>query len=134
VNKKRLSRSLSWTILACTSPIVDRQAERVLREEVRAAVSRLLGERELLTPGREDEERIRVLIHDQVAAYQRRAATTNVPLILDPDAVERRLFDSLLGLGILQPYMEAQAVEEIICNPHCHVGFSLYANKPSTDR
>ena len=99
-----------------TSSIVDRQAERVLREEVRATVSRLLGERELLTPGREDEERIRVLIHDQVAAHQRRAATTNAPLILDPDAVERRLFDSLLGLGILQPYMEAQAVEEIICN------------------
>lgn len=98
------------------SSIADRQAERLLREEVRVAVGRLLGERELLTPGRDDEERIRVLIHDQVATYQRRAATTNASLILDPDAVERHIFDSLLRLGILQPYMDAPVVEEIICN------------------
>ncbi|MBV9278920.1 MAG: hypothetical protein JOZ41_02455, partial [Chloroflexi bacterium] len=30
---------------------VDRAAERALREEVRQAVGRLLGERELLSPG-----------------------------------------------------------------------------------
>jgi pilus assembly protein CpaF len=35
---------------------------------------------------------------------------------VDPEGVERRLFDSLLGLGILQPFIEAPAVEEIICN------------------
>jgi len=97
-------------------PGTGRTAERALREEVRSAVSRLLGERELLTPGPEDEERIRVLIHDHVAAYQRRAATTNAPLLVDPEGVERRLFDSLLRLGILQPFMDAPAIEEIICN------------------
>jgi pilus assembly protein CpaF len=95
---------------------IDRTVERSLREEIRTAISRLLGERELLTPGSEDEERIRALIHDHVSGYQRRAATTNSPLLVDPDGVERRLFDSLLGLGILQPLMDAPAIEEIICN------------------
>lgn len=94
----------------------DRAAERTLREEVRAAVSRLLGERQLLTPGPEDEERIRALIREQVAAYQRRAATTNAALLADPEAVERRLFDGLLRLGILQPFMDSPGVEEIIVN------------------
>jgi pilus assembly protein CpaF len=96
--------------------MIDRGAERALRQEVREAVSRLLGERELLTPGPGDEERIRALIHEQVAAYQRRAATTNHPLLVDPERVERRLFDGLLRLGILQPFMDEPAVEEIICN------------------
>ena len=111
--------------MATTSPppargkpaaMVERAAERGLREEVRAAVSRLLGERQLLAPGPEDEERIRALIREHVAAYQRRAATTNAPLLTDPEGVERRLFDGLLRLGILQPFMDAPTVEEIICN------------------
>jgi pilus assembly protein CpaF len=75
-----------------------------------------MGERQLLTPGPEDEERIRALIREQVAAYQRRAATTNAPLLADPEAVERRLFDGLLRLGILQPFMDSPGVEEIIVN------------------
>lgn len=94
----------------------DRAAERTLREEIRTAVSQLLSERQLLTPGPEDEERIRALIAERVAAYQRRAATINASLIDDPEGIERRLFDGLLRLGILQPFMEAPAVEEIICN------------------
>lgn len=94
----------------------DRAAERDLRAEVRSAVSRLLGERQLLIPDREDEERIRTLIREQVGAYQRRAATTNSPLLVDPQGVEQRLFDGLLRLGILQPLMEIPTVEEIICN------------------
>ena len=94
----------------------DRAGERALREEIRTEVSRLLGERQLLSPGPGDEERIRALIGERVAAYQRRAATTNAPLLVDPEGVERRLFDALLRLGILQPLMDAQGVEEIICN------------------
>jgi len=94
----------------------DHGPEAALREEIRTAVSRLLGERELLMPGPEDEERIRALIHEQVAAHQRRAAATNAALLTDPEGTERRLFDGLLRLGILQPFMEAPAVEEIICN------------------
>ena len=92
------------------APTIDRGSERGLRDEIRAAVSRLLGERQLLAPGRDDEERIRAIIQDHVDAYQRRAATTNSPLLLDPEGVKRRLFDGLLRLGILQPLIEAPAL------------------------
>ncbi len=101
---------------ASALPASDRAAERALRQEIREAVSRLLGERELVAPGPDDEERIRVLIDDRIAAYQRRAVSTNAPLIVDPDWMKRRLFDGLLRLGILQPFMEQPTVEEIICN------------------
>ncbi len=98
---------------------IDRVGERTQREEIRAEVARLLGERQLLEPRAEDEVRIRTLIRDRVAAYQRRAAATNAPLLLDPEGVEQRLFDGLLRLGILQPLMDAPDVEEVICNgPH----------------
>src|SRR3954469_11639336 len=96
-----------------------RAAERGLREEIREEVARLLGERQLLEPRAEDEVRIRTLIRDHVAAYQRRAAATNAPLLLDPEGVGQRLFDGLLRLGILQPLMDDPDVEEVICNgPH----------------
>jgi len=98
---------------------LDRLGERALREEIRTEIARLLGERQLLEPRAEDEVRIRTLIHERVTAYQRRAAATNAPLLLDPEGVEQRLFDGLLRLGILQPLMEAADVEEVICNgPH----------------
>jgi pilus assembly protein CpaF len=42
--------------------------------------------------------------------------TTNSPLLLDAEAVRRRLFDSVFGLGILQPLMADPRVEEIIVN------------------
>jgi hypothetical protein len=54
---------------------LDRSGERALREEIRLEIARMLGERQLLEPGPEDEARIRSLIQDRVAAYQRRAAT-----------------------------------------------------------
>jgi pilus assembly protein CpaF len=95
---------------------VDRSVERALADEVRADVGRLLGERQLLAPGPDDEEHIRTLIRERVAAFQRRAASTNAPLLVDPAGAEQRLFDRLLRLGILQPLLEAPAVEEIICN------------------
>ena len=94
----------------------DRAAERVLRPEVRQEVSRLLDEQHLLRPRPEDEARIRVLIRERVAAFQRTAAVTNTPLVHDPGAMERRLFDGLLRLGPLQPLMDDPAIEEIIVN------------------
>jgi len=94
----------------------DRAAERDLRDELRREVSRLLGEHQLLVPGPEDEARISTLIHEHVAAYQRRAATTNAALLADPAGLERRLFDGLLRLGILQPLMDNPQVEEIFVN------------------
>jgi pilus assembly protein CpaF len=95
---------------------LDRTAERELRGEIRREVSRLLGERQLLVPGPEDEARIRALIREHVAAHQRRAATTNGTLLQDPEGVEQRIFDGILRLGILQPLMDDPAVEEVIAN------------------
>src|SRR5437763_9620721 len=78
------------------APGGERAAERALRDEVRAALGQLLGEGHLLAPGPGDEARIRALIHERVAAHQRRMATTNGPQLGDPAGVERRLFDGLL--------------------------------------
>jgi len=94
----------------------DRVAERALRDEIRQAVSQLLGERQLLTPGPEDEVRISALIKQKVADWQRRAATVNGQLLHEPQAVEQRLFDGLLRLGLLQPLIDDPTVEEIIVN------------------
>ena len=94
----------------------DRAAERVIRERVADAVSRLLGEGHLLAPAGQDEERIRAVIDDEVAAYERRAVTTNSPLPVDPEGLKRRLLDGVFGLGILQPLMNDPLVEEVIVN------------------
>jgi pilus assembly protein CpaF len=94
----------------------DRAAERQIRERVVEAVSRSLGDGRLLAPTGQDEERVRALIDDEVAAYDRRAVTTNGPLLLDAESLKRRLFDSVFGLGILQPLMDDPRVEEIIVN------------------
>jgi pilus assembly protein CpaF len=94
----------------------DRAAERLIRERVAEAVSRSLGDGRLLTPTGQDEELVRGLIDEEVAAYERRAVTTNSALLMDAEAVRRRLFDSVFGLGILQPLMDDPRVEEIIVN------------------
>jgi pilus assembly protein CpaF len=94
----------------------DRAAERQIRERVADTVGRALGDARLLAPGGQEEERVRSIIDGEVAAYERRAVTTNGPLLLDSDAVRRRLFDSVFGLGILQPLMDDTRVEEIIVN------------------
>jgi Flp pilus assembly CpaF family ATPase len=94
----------------------DRAAERLIRERVAETVSRSLGDGRLLAPGSQEEERVRAIIDEEVAAHERRAVTTNTPLLLDADAVRRRLFDSVFGLGILQPLMVDPRVEEIIVN------------------
>jgi pilus assembly protein CpaF len=94
----------------------DRAAERQIRERVVDALSRALGDGRLLTPSAQDEARVRAVIDEEVAGYERRAVTTNGPLLVDAEAVQRRLFDSVFGLGILQPLMDDPRVEEIIVN------------------
>jgi pilus assembly protein CpaF len=94
----------------------DRVAERSIREHVAESVGQSIGDGRLLAPGAQDEDRVRRIIDEEVAAYERRAVTTNRPLLLDAEAVKRRLFDSLFGLGILQPLMDDPRVEEIIVN------------------
>ena len=94
----------------------DRLAERALRAEVREEVHRLLGEGGLQSPDAENEQTIRVLIGQRVGDYQRRAAVTNGTLLADPAGLEQRLFDGLLRMGILQPYMDDPTVEELLIN------------------
>src|ERR1051326_6318730 len=106
--------------LASGSPLQllasDRATERLIREHVVEEVGRSLGDGPLLTPGGHDDARVRAVIDDQVAAYERRAVTTNGPLLVDPEAVKRRLYDSVFGMGLLQPLMDDPRVEEIIVN------------------
>lgn len=94
----------------------DRTAERVIRERIADAVTHWLGDEEWTALDRADEQRVRSIIDAEIAAYERRAVTTNNPLLLDPAAVKRRLFDSVFGLGLLQPLMDDARVEEIIVN------------------
>src|SRR6202521_4458846 len=94
----------------------DRAAERFIRQRVVETVSRSMGDGRLLAASPQDETRVRAVIDDEVAAYDRRAVTTNGPLLVDAEAVKRRLFDSVFGLGILQPLMDDPRVEEIIVN------------------
>src|ERR1041384_2302215 len=53
----------------------DRAAERLIRERVAEAVSRSVGDGRLLAPGSHDEERVRVIIEEEVAAHERCAVT-----------------------------------------------------------
>jgi pilus assembly protein CpaF len=94
----------------------DRAAERQIREHVADAVSRSIGDGRLLSPDAQEHGRVRAIIEDEVASYERRAVTTNGPLLLEPEAIKRRLFDSVFGLGLLQPLMDDPRVEEIIAN------------------
>jgi pilus assembly protein CpaF len=94
----------------------DRIAERVIRERLAEALSRQLGEGRLLSPTPQDEQRVRGLIEAEVDAYERRAVTTNSPLLLEPDRLKQRVYDTLFGLGILQPLMDDPHVEEVIVN------------------
>jgi pilus assembly protein CpaF len=94
----------------------DRAAERIIRDRVTDVVSRSLGEGHTLAFSGQDEQRVRAIIDDELASYERRAVTTNSPLLLDPDGLKRRLLDGVFGLGILQPLMDDPRVEEIIVN------------------
>jgi pilus assembly protein CpaF len=94
----------------------DRLAERVIRERVVEAVSRAMGEGHVLASTEQDRERVGAIVDGEVASYERRAVTTNSPLLIDPDGMKRRLLDAVFGLGILQPLMDDPRVEEIIVN------------------
>src|SRR5260221_14510720 len=110
---------LAGTFAPASQPLLhptDRAAERLIRERVVDAVSHSLGDGRLLTPSPQDEARVRTVIDEEVAGHERRAVTTNGPLLIDAEVVKRRLFDSVFGLGILQPLMDDPRVEEIIVN------------------
>jgi pilus assembly protein CpaF len=94
----------------------DRRAERALREEIRGAVGRLRDEGQAVAPGPGEAPRIRALIREACAGWQRRAAMQNTPPLAAPEAVEQRLFDDILGMGPLQPYLDDDRVEELMMN------------------
>ncbi len=91
-------------------------AERMIQERVREEISRLLGERQLLTLDAREEERLHMLIRTQVGEYQREAAHTNSLVLPDPEATQWRIFHNLFGWGVLQPLVDDPEVEEIVCN------------------
>src|SRR5204863_356831 len=100
---------------------LDRAGERSLREEIRAEIARLLGERQLLEPRAEDEARIRTLIHDRVAAYQRPAAAfldaavqagVNI-LVSGPTGAGKTTLLNALGASIASVDERIVTVEEV---------------------
>ena len=69
----------------------DRPIIRRLRAEVRERLAQLDAERPTSLPI-ESDARIRLVVHEVVDAYQRRAlSTTNTPRLADPVAAEREL-------------------------------------------
>lgn len=87
----------SWDPVGTIAPLSasQRALERRLRGEVRDHFSRLLAERDVAERGPADAERLRALIQDHLAGYQREAGTTGKPRLLDPagsaESIERYL-------------------------------------------
>jgi pilus assembly protein CpaF len=96
-----------------------RERERLLREEVREELRRVLDIEALAEPGPAEVERARGVIAGRIDAWNRRAASAGEPLLADPEGLARRILDEILGLGPLQPLLDDPSVEEIIVNgPH----------------
>ncbi|MDQ7844799.1 MAG: ATPase, T2SS/T4P/T4SS family, partial [Armatimonadota bacterium] len=96
-----------------------RERERVLREEVREELRKVLDIDALAEPGPAEVERVRRVIASRIDALNRRAASAGEPPLADPERLARRILDEILGLGPLQPLLDDPSVEEIIANgPH----------------
>ncbi len=94
----------------------DRTAVRAIADGVREALGSLPGGRDLLRPSPEDEARVRAIVAEHVAAYQRRAAAENRPQLHDPARAERSVIADLIQLAFLQPFIEDPNAEEITVN------------------
>lgn len=103
--------------MTTSAPVKER--ERLLREEVREELRRVLDIDALAEPGPAEVERVRRVIAGRIDAWNRRAASAGEPPLADPDGLARRILDEILGLGPLQPLLDDPSVEEIIVNgPH----------------
>src|SRR5205823_1209104 len=89
--------------------------ERELLETVLARRRTLLEQLREAEPA-EIAARIRATIDDECQHYQRRAATTNQPLLPDPTATAQRLRDELLGMSVLEELMRRPDVQTIFVN------------------
>jgi pilus assembly protein CpaF len=99
----------------------EREAERALRDAVRAALDGrvrqgTLEEARLLRPGPGEEAEVRKEIRRLIAEHQRVARTSGGLVLADEAATEARLVDALLKLGILQPLLDDGSIEEIEVN------------------
>jgi len=94
----------------------DRAAARAIAEEVREALGSLLEGRDLLRPSDEDAARVRAVVAEHVAAYQRRTAAENRPQLLDPARVDQAVVADLIQMGFIQPYIDHPNAEEITVN------------------
>ena len=89
--------------------------EQALREEVREELRRVVG----LDALADQHDEVRQVVRRLVDAANHRAASIGEPPLPDPDALANRLVDEILGLGPLQPLLDAPGIEEIIVNgPH----------------
>ncbi len=85
------------------------------------AVATLEGEvRELirrsgLDPQR-DEPAVRRLVHDAVTDYDERSMHGGLPVLTDPGATSKVLWDTVVGYGPLQQYLDDPSIEEIWVN------------------
>jgi pilus assembly protein CpaF len=89
--------------------------ERELLQTVLAARRTLLEQHRDAEPA-ELAARIRAMVDDEVEHYQRRAATTNQPLLRDPAATAQRIRDELLGMSVLEPLFRRPDVQTIFIN------------------
>jgi pilus assembly protein CpaF len=88
-------------------------AVRIVEDEVRELI-RVRG----LDPVDQAPE-VRRLVDAAIADYDDRALLGAVPALGAPDDVRRRIFDSVVGFGPLQPLLDDDSVEEIWINaPH----------------
>jgi pilus assembly protein CpaF len=63
-----------------------------------------------------DDIAVRRLVDDVIADYEDRSATGAMPLLLDPTSVARQVYDAVAGLGLLQPFLDDDEIEEIWIN------------------
>lgn len=85
-------------------------AAEIADEEVRELIRR-----RGVDPFREPAA-VRALIEEVLADYGERAISGSLPVLADPAAVAKQIFDAVAGLGPLQRFLEDPDVEEIWVN------------------
>jgi len=94
----------------------DRPIIRLLRPQVRERLAQMDAD-DGQAVELENEARVRLVVHEVVDAYQRRAlTTTNTPRLAEPQQAEAWLISDQLGAGPLQIYLNDPSVEEIGVN------------------
>jgi pilus assembly protein CpaF len=60
-----------------------------------------------------DESAVRRLVRDAVADYDERSMSGGLPVLADVGAASKALWDSVIGYGPLQQYLDDPSVEEV---------------------